>query len=510
MAKGIARVLAILQFDAAALPLIEQMLADDRLPTLAGLRRRGTWTPIDGEATFLQSSTYPTLCTGIDVRDHGIYSAFPWSASEQRACSMLKLPRPRTIWERLTERGRRALIVDPYLAFAPREMAGIYVSGLHFEDRIVMQHRSVPRDQHRALARRYGRPPRLDDVYGVRRVASLLEWRDELIAGPNRIAHAVCDLLSRQSFELLWLNFAVSHKAGHHLWDPASVVDEPIDRETERSLRGGLVDVYRAIDTAMARVLDALPNDSDVIVFSPTGMGPNTSRGDFLPDMLDLVLIGGGRQPPSIKARRPSIWSLRSRIPARWRSSIARALPDRIVADLTTRLYASADWSRTQAIAIPGENKGYVRLNLRGREREGIVDPAAADELTDAIVQGLMTFRDPDGSPSITKVERMRDLAGGRPYSERLPDLVVFWGDRPAARLDRVRSSQFGEVQRRGIGSGRSGNHTDDAWAIVVAGRSRVCSLGRAARITDIGATACRLLEADQSGLSGTSLLEVA
>jgi predicted AlkP superfamily phosphohydrolase/phosphomutase len=502
--------LAILQFDAAALPLIERMLADGRLPTLAGLRRRGRWTPIDGEATFLQSSTYPTLCTGIDVREHGIYGAFPWSASDQRARSMLSLPRPRTIWERLTERGRRALIVDPYLAFAPREMAGIYLSGLHFVDRMVMQRRSVPRDQHRALTRRFGRPPRLDDVYGVRRVASLLEWRDELIAGPGRIADAVIDLLSRHSFELLWLNFAGAHKAGHHLWDPAAVVDEPLDSETERGLRDGLADVYRAIDTAMARVLDALPNDSDVIAFSPTGMGPNTSRGDFLPDMLDLVLRGGGRQPQSGKAHRSSIWSLRSRIPASWRSSIARALPDGVVADLTTRLYARADWSRTRAIAIPGENKGYVRLNLRGRERQGIVDLAAVDELTESIVQGLMTFRDPDGSSSITKVERMGDLTGGQPYAERLPDLVVFWGDRPAARLDCVRSSQFGEVQRRGVGSGRSGNHTDDAWAIVVAGRSRVCSLGRAARITDIGATACRLLEADESGLSGTSLLEVA
>ena len=177
-----------------------------------------------------------------------------------------------------------------------------------------MQHRSVPRDQHRALARRYGRPPRLDDVYGVRRVASLLEWREELIAGPCRIADAVIDLLRRHSFELVWLNFAVAHKAGHHLWDPASVVNEPLDSATEQTLRDGLADVYRAIDSAMARVLDALPEDSDVVVFSPTGMGPNTSRGDFLPDMLDLILRDAARQPQSPGGRHPSIWSLRSRI----------------------------------------------------------------------------------------------------------------------------------------------------------------------------------------------------
>lgn len=494
--------LVILQFDAAALPLIERMLADGRLPTLACLRAQGSWIPIDGEATFLQSSTYPTLCTGIDVREHGIYSAIPWSACEQRPRFMLDLPRPRTIWERLTERGCQALVVDPYLAFPPSDMAGIYLSGMHFEDRMVLQRWSVPADQRRVLSQRYGPAPRLDDVYGLRRTAALLEWRGHLIAAPGRTADAVIDLLSRHSFELLWLNFAVAHKAGHHLWDPASVVAKPLDRATECRLRDGLADVYRGIDAAMARVLEAVPDGADLIVFSPTGMGPNTSRGDLLPDMLSRVLRSG--------ASRSSVWSLRSTVPAGWRAAIARALPDRIVADLTTRLYARADWSRTRAIAVPGENKGYVRLNLRGRERHGIVEPAAADALMEEIVQGLTTFRDPDGAPSIARVERMRDLTAGRSYAERLPDLVVFWGDRPAASLDRVSSPRFGEVHRRGVGSGRSGNHTDDAWAIVVPGRSRVCPLGRSARITDIGATVCRLLGADPSGLSGTSLLEVA
>ena len=121
-----------------------------------------------------------------------------------------------------------------------------------------------------------------------------------------------------------------------------------------------------------------------------------------------------------------------------------------------------------------------------------------------------MTFRDADGSPAIVNVERMSDLAAGVAYAERLPDLVVFWGDSPASRLDHVTSPTYGEVARRGVGSGRSGNHTDDAWAIVLPGRSRMRALGRPLRITDIGATACSLLGADLAGLSGESLLEAA
>jgi predicted AlkP superfamily phosphohydrolase/phosphomutase len=285
-------------------------------------------------------------------------------------------------------------------------------------------------------------------------------------------------------------------------------VGEPLDGETERALRHGLAEVYVAVDAAMARVVEALPEDADVIVFSPTGMGPTTSRADLLPAMLEAVLTGEARRPRVGGGVRTPVWSLRSRIPASWRSRVARALPDRVVADMTTRLYVRADWRRTRAFAVPGEDKGYVRLNLRGREREGIVDPAEAAELADEIAEGLLTFRDDDGSPSIARVDRMSELAGEGPYAERLPDLVISWGARPAAQVSGVRSPRYGEIERRGIGTGRSGHHVDDAWAILAPAASRARELGRPVRITDIGATACGLLGADLTGLSGEPLLE--
>jgi hypothetical protein len=73
-----------------------------------------------------------------------------------------------------------------------------------------------------------------------------------------------------------------------------------------------------------------------------------------------------------------------------------------------------------------------------------------------------------------------------------------------------VSSPRFGEIERRGIGTGRSGHHTDDAWAVLLPGTSRPCEPGRPIRITDIGTTACNLLGADLTGLSGEAFLEPA
>jgi predicted AlkP superfamily phosphohydrolase/phosphomutase len=498
--------LAILQFDSPALSLVERMLAAGRLPTLDALRARGRWHTMDAKATFLQSSTYMTLCTGVDVRDHGVYSAVPWSAAEQRPRFMYSWNHPPTIWDRLTARGKRSLVIDPTLAWAPDSMNGVFLGGWQFSDRMSARGVSQPVGVRKELSRRYGRPPALDDVYGVKKVVSLLAWRDHLVKAPARAASAAVDLFRRDSFDVAWVNFAAPHKAGHHLWDPAGAMDGSLGADDERSLRDSLADVYESVDTAVARVVEALPPSADIIVFSPTGMAANTSRADLLPRMLDAVLNGTAHTATS--NRRSPIWSLRSAVPAAWRDRIARMLPDDMVADIATRLYLRQDWTRTRAIAVPGENKGYIRLNLRGREQHGIVDASEVDALCDTIARGLVTFTDTDGSPSITRVERMTQMTDRGTHVGALPDLVVHWGDTPATRVSRVQSPVHGEVIRQGVGSGRSGNHVDDAWVIVVPGKSRPCDVGRAPRITDIGATACTLADADGNGLSGTSLLE--
>jgi predicted AlkP superfamily phosphohydrolase/phosphomutase len=296
--------------------------------------------------------------------------------------------------------------------------------------------------------------------------------------------------LRREPFDVLWVTFAAAHKAGHQLWS---------------DLPEGLEEVYEAVDRALGRIVAELPSGTDVLVFSPTGMGPNTSRAELLPWMLSRIVAGGAVAEGGSGA---PIWGLRAAVPPGIRAAAARALPDRLIADLTTRLHARADWSRTRAFTVAGENKGYIRLNLRGRERDGIVAATEASGLLDTIADGLVGWSDPDGGASVTEVIRMADLADGEPVSPMLPDLIVVWGEAPAEAITHVTSQRYGTVRRSGGGSGRAGNHVDDAWALVVPGAAQPRKLGRPPRITDIGATACALFGADLTGLSGESLLE--
>ncbi|HKY65466.1 MAG TPA: hypothetical protein VJM49_03810, partial [Acidimicrobiales bacterium] len=245
---------------------------------------------------------------------------------------------------------------------------------------------------------------------------------------------------------------------------------------------------------------------ADLLVVSPVGMDVNTSRADLLPEMLRAVLDPEAARPGPSR----SIWKLRAALPSGLRAKVASALPERTALDLTARLeMRGVDWKTTRAFAHPAENQGYVRLNLQGRERDGIVPPEQADALLDEIAAGLRTFVDLDGSPAVESVDRVADLFGTGDRAHQLPDLLVRWTARPATRIEGVRSDRYGTVLRHGVGSGRSGNHTEgDAWALVVPGASRLVEPARPPRLEDVAATAAALAGQDTSDMAGDPLLE--
>ena len=255
--------------------------------------------------------------------------------------------------------------------------------------------------------------------------------------------------------------------------------------------------IYEAVDATLGELLALLPAGADVVVPTPLGMEDETTRADLLPGMLAAVLGA-----PTRARSRPGIWRLRAAVPVGARAAIARSLPDRFALELTGRLEGRGDWSSTRAFALPSDHDGFVRLNLRGRERDGVVEPTDADALTEEIAAGLLTYCDPDGASCIERIER---YGGAEPPRAAMPDLIVHWRRTPSARIRRVVSPMFGAVDRIGAGIGRSGGHELDAWALVLPGRSRLRD--GPADLADLPATAYAALGGSPGELVGRSLL---
>jgi hypothetical protein len=301
---------------------------------------------------------------------------------------------------------------------------------------------------------------------------------------------------------------AAIHLAGHQLWDPASV--DTIGRSPTGSdlLEDSLINVYLAADAALGRIMKVLPDNADVLVFWAKGMGPETCRSDLLPGMLERILKPGS--PPRKSSEGDTLTKLRSIVPASLRSKVADALPDFLSLQLTARLATiGKDWRVIRAFALPSDGPGLVRLNIRRRERDGIVSESEAKALSDKIATGLRTFYDIDGKECITAIERPGDYLPPGPKLECLPDLVIRWSHEPATNLRGVTSPVYGHVWRQGAGSGRSGNHIPGARAIILPRSGTYHAIhGRNPHLVDLSVTACAAAGVPYDDLPGLSLLE--
>jgi predicted AlkP superfamily phosphohydrolase/phosphomutase len=118
------------------------------------------------------------------------------------------------------------------------------------------------------------------------------------------------------------------------------------------------------------------------------------------------------------------------------------------------------------------DEAGYLRVNLRGRERDGIVDPGPAyDDVCDDIDRLVASLCDEaTGQPIAGRARRAYNEAEtGLPSRRLVPDLVFPWTGPTAASTRRLVSTALPgfkfDVPDR-IPSGRSGNHTSRGWFI--------------------------------------------
>jgi predicted AlkP superfamily phosphohydrolase/phosphomutase len=495
--------LAVIQFDCGVSSLIDELIDAGRLPTLAGLRETGRWQALGTPALHFPAGTYHTLYSGRPLGEQSQHYAFMWDPARQRVSYRTAFPAPKTVWERAAEAGKTALIVDPYESHLPGAIDGTVLSGWQFENVMSLERWSSPASADREMGRLFGRPPLLQEVFGRPTAKYLMRVRKLLLAGPERVASVATHLIARDEPELVWIAMMASHLAGHWFWDLSRFAGD-FDPDVLSVLEGTLAEVYEATDVALGRIIRALPDDADLIVFSPMGMGPEYSRVDILPGMLDAVLSG----KPAAGGDSGLLWKVRDAVPVEARAVVARLTGRRLTQQLTTRLStARTDWSRTRAFMVPSDHHGQIRFNVRGRERDGIVAPEDVDALAAEITDGLLSFRESDGSRSIAEVWRTRELMPDAPHVDMLPDLVVRFNPTLMPADGVSRSDRHGEVRRAGVGTGRTGGHNTDAWIALRPGAARLRDVERP-EVVDIPATVCALLGLPADDVAGDPLLE--
>jgi predicted AlkP superfamily phosphohydrolase/phosphomutase len=470
MSRHHAAPVLMIALDAAEPELLERWMDDGSLPNLKRLRAGGAYGRLASTADWLAGSPWPSFYTGTTPAEHGLYQFLQWRAEQMTFCrpSAAWLP-VEPFWRGLTDSNRRVVAIDMPMTFPPKPFNGVEISGWATHD-LLAPPCSYPFEILDWVRRQFGRSSMTPEVYGPQKPAALLGLRDELVRLTHRVAELGKILMQRERWDLFMIGFGATHRGGHKLWDHSGVAGE-IDAFEQAELSHALKDIYVACDEAVGHLIDAAQNNWTIIVFSLHGMGPNTSRADLLPAMLERVLSPAATC--TRKSQSPSYFRrLLGLVPPEWRHSLKLRLPLAVQDRLTAAaLLGDGDWVRAPAFSLIADIQGYIRINLRGREANGMVEPGADyDRLCTSIAQGLSSFVDADtGEAVVDGVVRTDQLFPETPRRNNLPDIVVRWTDSPASRHRQIISSRYGAIPWPTPGrnpDGRSGDHRSEGFLI--------------------------------------------
>ncbi len=449
----------LLALDAAEPSLIRRWAAEGRLPRLAALIGAGATSDLRSAAEEFPDEVWPSVYTSANSAAFGKYYYIQPKLNSQNLELVEDTARGKQFWLTLSECGKRCAVIDPPKTGLTDGFPGVQLAnwGAHATH---CDRAANPPELFDEIRRKIGDYPiHSCDNHG-RKPSDYVQLRKDLIAGVRRRGELLRWLLERESWDLFFAAFSETHCAGHqfwHIYDPRHPLHDPQDRY---GLQSAMCDIYAAVDDEVGKLIDLAGPETNVIVFSGHGMTAQYHGRDLLPTLLKLWGLSGPKNAeptsgpePHIEIRRGFVEVLKEKIPIQFQYAVKSMLPKSIEDAIVCRVMGSKKLDPAARVNYVPNNdlNPAFRVNLKGRDPEGIVEPGEEYEAVCSFLEARLKdlINPATGKAAIRHTSRLRDTHHG-PYIDILPDVCAMWSSE--TWIEAVRSPGYGTV---------SGGHHD-------------------------------------------------
>lgn len=491
--------------DAAEPKLIETWIEQGRLPNLKRLRDRGGYARLSNHEHYRAETPWTNFLTGCSPEKTGYWGPVKYFPKTYEVVEVGAYDyQEYQPFYALGDDYRIAVFDIPQSALSEQANGPqVLAWGAHSPQ---TKSESRPPGLLKEMIQKHGKHPvLLKDFADCRDFEALAKLQKALMVGIQRRAAICQDLIRRENPDFFLTIFGETHTAGHYMWHLSQ--PHPISPSANEASGDALLEVFQETDRAIGDILSAAPEDAYFIVFSAHGMDSNVMDLPsmiFLPELLYRWSFPGtiglgkgtlGKTPPAPLTRfhkrgwYGDVWGckydanwlrgfLRREAPTRLFDRIAPFLGRSTQPDLESPyaqiakgdplFWQPANWYKSRwqdmkAFALPSFSEGYVRINLKGREANGIVAPEEYDAVCDEISQMLHRLTDArTGQPMVREIVRTRASATDSDDKRPDADLIVLWQEENAT--DVVDSPDVGRIGP--IPFCRTGSHRADGFIL--------------------------------------------
>ena len=486
----------VIGLDAGEPRLIEQWMAAGHLPNLSKITQAGGYSRLDNTAHYCgvpteYSTTEPLWAafnTGCRVDTLGYWDTAAYNPDNYGiVCDVVKSGYDYQEFAPFYALGEnyKVAVLDVPVATLSNEINGPQILGWggHYPYTVSA---SNPPELFPKIIEKYGKNPVLHNDNGLWWNPQYVEWVEnackDSIEGHSAIARAI---LKQDDWDLFLMVFGETHTIGHDVYNYSQEDHAVYNHLTNNGTReeDPVLNTYKRVDKAIGEILaEARPN-ANIICFSAHGMAGNFTdllSMAVLPELLyrlhygkPALAPGKVGTPPGPVVTKPirnswpgEIWSqihepnpIKKLFRTWTHKKFLRAkkhgllspyslLDEPIEHDIAMGwmpgMWYSPLWSEMKAFALPAFTNGHIRINLKGRDRDGVVEPEEYFALCDEIAEILYDLVDGrTGNKVVKQVVKTRTTPLDN--NPKLPDadLVVIWQE---PMTDVVDSSRLGRI----------------------------------------------------------------
>lgn len=426
--------IVIIGWDGATWDLIRPWAEAGDLPTVARIMAEGAAGEMRSTIPPTTAQAWASMTTGTNPGKHGLmdwvtrrpggYESMPVTAN---LCTQ------KTIWELLSEAGRRVFTFNVPMTYPTRPLNGLVVAGLGVPT--VESKFTYPPELYQEIVSTVGEYvlyPNPGQPDSDSRVEAFLERLYRV----TDIHFQTLDYLRAKEDWDSWMAVVSGTDAIQHvLWRFLDPNHNRYDSEKSKRFGGEAIRFFQYVDKALGQLLDGLEQDTVLFLTSDHGFGPLNKWfhvNTWLLQQGFIVLKPGiwprlkrrmfqlGFTPMNVYSvlRTLGLGQLKQEVVAgRGQGRLRALLP------LVFLSFDDVDWNRTRAYAM-GQT-GPIYFNLKGREPQGIVEPGAeAEALRREIVDRLRQVRDPgSGEAVVGEIYRPEELYAG-PHLNKAADII--------------------------------------------------------------------------------------
>jgi predicted AlkP superfamily phosphohydrolase/phosphomutase len=419
----------VIGLDGATFDLVKPWAEQGHLPTFRRLMEEGSWGELQSTLPPMTGPAWSSFITGKNPGKHGIFDfmvrnpeGYDWITINAT------FRKGRSFWSFLEEDGKKLVIFNVPVTYPPEPVKGAMVSG--FLTPPGAKDFIFPSELQEKLEREVGpfRPHYPGEIYSLGREEKFVQEIEQMTEGTIKTMRF---LMEKEPWDVFVGVIQSPDLLQHCLWKFEDR-RHPLYRENRR-VAGAFLKNYQLIDRYLGEVLEGL--DERTLLFVISDHGFNYIEKQFFVNnwlleegflslkrnfrtFVKKALFKMGIVPMKIHKISASLGIDLSKPLAKNREKLFTGLNQWVLS------FEDVDWKRSRAYAMG--NMGFINVNLKGREPQGMIEPGRDyEKVVDEISERLSLLKDPQtGAPLVSRILRNKDICWG-PWASSGPDLFL-------------------------------------------------------------------------------------